>query len=616
MGGENPPNLDRIFQSACFAALDVPEQKALQDLAQGLKQHPSQALRLANTQNIRQAMPQLLVSASHEVEQFKIAHLQYLTPAQLKAREENLTFALFILLAKYQLDHTNNLAYDFKQLKKMIETCGAHLDQVQVRLYGPQEKPEQIVEQAVVASEKYLKFLPLILSKIYVDMAFKLTSAKANTLEELANEINDIRYYWVWANTLLASVIQAIPGEFIRRADALNSLEALKPYTGYLSGLIYYFRFGVVFTGCLYEVMADNSDIPLWQRVKTHFGARKFLLLNDFIWSNINLISFLILTGKELGKHGDFITAAFMLGDALIAGWALYEAAENHKKEMLKYDQNIEELERKIAEKRGQELAGLQYQRDMLIKNKYQCELSWKYKKALMINDIVYSVSLSISYSMLCIFFYLPATALTPASIFMLGMAGAVLCFALNTIKASIAAGVGIAKSQAETQLELKFLLHQFQITNDINLRKQLYIEMKATLVKNDHAIFYQRVKLARSILIDSMVPVLVFVNLMFLPLGPALGIIAAAAVMSIILNKILDKMAAKEPKLPLLAELADKEFKRFNANPNLKLLTAKAKPRPPERFFSVAQQETPIEPAEPRPSGSSPSKPITNTQK
>ena len=65
----------------------------------------------------------------------------------------------------------------------------------------------------------------------------------------------------------------------------------------------------------------------------------------------------------------------------------------------------------------------------------------------------------------------------------------------------------------------------------------------------------YQKMKLVRSVLVDALVPSLVFAGFVFMPLGVGLAVVAAGFALMIVSHYILKRYEPKAGKLPSFDE-------------------------------------------------------------
>ncbi|KTC86932.1 hypothetical protein [Legionella brunensis] len=496
----------------------------------------------------------------------------------------------------------------------------------------PEKKKEKQLQKALAASEKHLKYLgltilaPWLTTKILEFASMKeselsgATEGKKTTLAiEWMSAVNGRRLYWVWGGGMLASVLEllafhkTLPTDQIEQAQ--KHLSTPSPVTGYMSWLLYYTRFGINLGLLLKHTIAgpwmskEEAKIPAWERFKTQWAQRKFALLNDSIWATANMVCFFWLKGPgALGYAGNIVTAGLLLMDLALTIWGLVEESTKHNKEMEAFTKKQTEFKKKAALMEGlilghqralevlkteiedfennqkvKQLLGelLVYQKEKeqidlelkhLKKLIKQSEMEWKYKKYGLVSNVAYAAGLLLAFSLFCCFFFPPA-ALAPALVIAIGVAGAALCFTLTILYAAVNGGLEIDKTKAsikEAREECQELMKLFTDTDDVNVKKQLYLQSKGLMAESkyqEEMVRFQAIKLVRSIFIDAFIPAIVFASLVFMPLGIGLGVMAAGLAIALISHIIINQFEPKHEKIEDLENFDRKEFdKEFAA--------------------------------------------------
>lgn len=285
----------------------------------------------------------------------------------------------------------------------------------------------------------------------------------------------------------------------------------------------------------------------------------------------------------------------------------------------------LNDNETKDKEDKEKKLAMLYRDLAKYKKAQEQEEFDWRYTKYNFISLVSYSAGLLIAFSMVCNF-YAPASvvnsllipasfvtghALSPIAMMGMGVGGAAFCF-LFTVLYAVATGViDIRQSkgsaarikeeylklleefktlsadmvkEAEATLLVRELAPDIETTEESdgeirpsalyldleNKRRALYIQLKGLEVEmNYHEAMarYQTVKMIRSLLIDAMIPVVVFsVGVMFFP-GfnlAAIGVMAAGFALVTVSRAIMERF---EPKMAAVQD-KDNEYEKFCENP------------------------------------------------
>ena len=512
------------------------------------------------------------------------ASFAFLHPRQRKVLEQELLYAFYIFSAQYQLDEAEHRRQNLPERSAQIKNC-AHLIS-ELRRSGKKKTPESLLTKAIDDTEKHAKYLGLTVAPVIAGLMLNLDAdttkhaeewrgaSKTGVVKEWMGEVNGRRLYWVWGGNLLSTIISMLPDDFANKPQAQRGLAVPSPVTGYMSFILYYARFGINLALLLKHTLsgpwmsAEEAKIPWRERFKTQWAQRKFALLNDSIWGLANMACFLWLTGSGmLGYYGNVVTTALLLMDVTISIWRFWEESTQHNVDLARYVQDIKVLRAKInMEKDEEEKKILWLQLNALLKAKEQCEFNWRHKKYALTNDVVYAVGLMVAFALMCCFLFPPA-AIAPAIAIILGTIGSVLCFVFTSIYMAVSGGFEIAKSRESSRVaknECNELLQQFKIEKDELIRKQLYLEMKQLLAASDYqqqSANFQKMKLIRAMFIDAMIPPLIFVSLLFMPLGIGLAVMAAGFALAIITHLILKRF---EPKAAVLPEFDEVEYTKF----------------------------------------------------
>lgn len=446
---------------------------------------------------------------------------------------------------------------------------------------------------------------------------------KKTTLSiEYMSAVNNRRLYWVWGGGMLAAVLELLASQGVFPTDqvknAQEKLSTPSPVTGYMSWLLYYTRFGINLFLLLEHTIPGSwmrtkeMKIPAWERFTTQWDQRKFALLNDSIWATANMACFFWLRGGgTLGYAGNVLTAVLLLMDLSLTIWMFAEESTKHNREIEALYNKKLTLESSIAERKGYivgrntmfkdlkellvkdekseaaiqkvldekakaeaEMHALEEELKQFNKTIKQSEIAWKYRKYGLINSIAYAAGLLFAFCLVCCFFFPPAL-LAPGLVLAMGAAGAALCFTVTLISAIVSGSIELAKTKEamnDARAECTELLKLFLSTQDPNMKKFLYLEMKGLMAESDYQqalIKFQTIKLIRSILVDAFVPALVFAAILFMPLGIGVAVMAAGFAVALISHLIINRFEPKPPEGEKLADFKldafDSEFRKFS---------------------------------------------------
>ncbi|WP_133128075.1 hypothetical protein [Legionella nagasakiensis] len=597
-------SISSILRHTSFSTLDEADQDAVRQLFNDVYQkEQTMTLDILELFKHRQFLSTSLELYSKKLARTNPASFKFLSKEQRIVLEEELLFTFYLLSAQYRLDEAESRRQNLQQRSEQIKHCAKLINQL--RQSSLKTTPETLLNSAIDDSEKHLKYLGLTIAGPFVaERVVEFSGGKTGVIKGWMGDINERRLYWVWGGGLLSSVIGLMPDHIGHKDSAQQALNAPAPVLGYASWILYYARFGIELFLLLKHTIKGpwmskaEKQIPAWERFKTQWQQRKFMLLNDAVWATVNLVTFFWLNGSGmLGYWGNVITAGLLLIDASLNLWRFYEETTQHNEELARYARDIEALHAKLRdedEKNAEARRLLQRQIASLEKTQQQCEFDWKYKKYKLINDVTYALAIIVAFSVVCCFFFPPA-AIAPASALILGVAGAALCFGLTLGYAAVSGGIDIAKSRTTGKLalaECKTLLELFNESDNEFEKKQLYLDMKQLMAETDYQerlIRFQKISLVRSVLIDAMLPALMFVSLMFMPLGIGIGVIAAGMALAVLSRIILKRFEPKEKALP---EFDEEDYQQFASNPVLAHFNKDDDAKKPG-FFEASKQQS-----------------------
>lgn len=574
----------------------------------------------------RETLPILVDYYKNQLATTNPASFRFLRGEQKSKLRKQLVFTFFVLYAQYQLDATEGRNYTLKAHQEALELCQRQIEDLDNSSQYDDEIPDNFVkdlEANISWANKCMKFLGLtIVARWFVEKWQQFSDSKTGALKEWMTEINGMRLYWVWGGGMLTSLLEMLPEDFYNKSQTKEGLAAPAPITGYMSWLLYYTRFGIHLFLLLkhtlgpWMIESEESKTPMWERFITQWNQRKFALLNDSIWGFANMLCFFWLNGGgNLGYIGNVATALLLIMDLALTTWRFFEESTKHNAAMLAYERDkiallkkilaagklhdnsgkMElwelELESGLTENLKEQILGFSQTMDdpelvdlraqiiRLDKMQSKAEFDWKYKRYALVNDWVYALGLMMAFVVMCSFLFPPA-AIVPATAMILGVAGAALCFILTVACAAISGGLEITKSlrsSKQAKTECQTLLNAFINENDENIKKQLYLEMKGVMATSDYnqrMARIQAIKLVRSVLIDAFLPAVIFISLMFMPLGIGLAVMAAGLALAVISNIIIKRF---EPKPELLPKFNQHAYEAFAENPELAHFDKKA---------------------------------------
>jgi hypothetical protein len=589
-----------IFDSLSFGTLDEYAQRTIYAYlrVQARPQFHNETLFRS-----RQSLARALTLRETWLETLNPASIKFLNDTQKNHLAQELYFAFYIFSAQYQLDVTESRAQCLPERGEQIKKCAKLLAKLRRSLGKEtlkQTNHEVELERSVDDSEKPLKYLGLTLvAPVLVELTESFIST--GQIRDKMNEINGRRLYWVWGRTLLTSVLEALSLDFFFKVQADENLEIQGTYMGYLSWILYYARAGMRWGLLLKHTLKGpwmseaerEMDITAWERFSTQWDQRKFYLINDTIWATGNLACFYWLIGNGMfGWWGNVLTAGLLLMDVSVAWWSYNESETAHKADMLKYRNEINALEEKIAilehgndeEIRAilrrrdvvatleggaqvieydlnsiaktQQISVLREQLSTLTQAQAKCALDWTLKRKGLNYDFAYAVGLLAAFIVLCSFLVFPGV-FVPLTTMIIGITGAALCFVLNGIYAGFLNSLDVEKSTQAKSMAISAkndYINLFLNSDEPRERKRLYLEiqrLEATSEYQRKMVVFQEMALVHSVIVDAIIPAGMFAALVFLPLGFAFAALAAGLLVAYVAYKIIETYKPKQEKLP-----------------------------------------------------------------
>jgi hypothetical protein len=578
----------KILASTGFAALDNSERKVIKDFFDNYKKEGKTlptALTIENTLSIfrsRTNLSDLVQSANQLINKTNPASFVFLIKTQREALREELLFAFYVLNAQYHLDETESRKQNLQAFSDQLFKTAALIRRLDIE--ATPKNPGTLLKLEQDAYDKHCKYLGLKMGYQLGETIHELTGGYTVTTQEWMNAFNERRLYWVWGEDMIAQTFTLLPDTFDRKHQAQKNLSTPDNVLGNIGWILYYTRFGLNLSLLLKHTLKGQwmsereSTIPSSERFLTQWDQHKFSLLNDFVWATVNLVTFVWLVGKGmLGYWGNVLTTGLLLVDASLTFWRFQEETTKHNQLILKYENDINKVERRIKGAKGGAQLKLMQQLTQLKQSKTERELDWEYKNYQLVADLSYSVGLIVAFIIACSIL-LPPGILIPATAALINIIGSALCFTATLAYSAASGAISIshAKAQGASVKEVfGTLLEQFNEASDDNVKKALYLDMKhlvATSSYQEQLISFQKAELMRSICIDAMIPPVVFISLIFVPLGVGLGILGGGFALALFTKALLQSYKPSQQELPEFDEIA---YSKFKKEPTYKALCA-----------------------------------------
>ncbi|CEG58948.1 hypothetical protein [Legionella fallonii] len=515
------------------------------------------------------------------------AMLPFMTAEKKKQVLRDLQVALLLLMTQKRHELQHQKTENVTTYNAHIKNCCQLIDAIQYEEERKARKMKLAPDHGYATDGYPVQYLGLSWGQWFAGMMVDWADRKTKTIKEVMGAVNEKRLYWVWGSSLLKTTLDLMPADIFNVEQAKQAIRTPDPYTGYMSWILYYFRFALNLSLLLKHTISgpwmskEEKKTPWTERFLTQWDQRKFTLLNDSLWATANMVCFFWLTGKGvLGTWGDLLTLVLLVFDISMAVWDFEEQKTRHNKEMLDYETNIKKLKEQINKPKEDTQSQEDYDR-MLIEYKIQllalekaqtqCKKDWDYQKISLINNITYAAGLMLAFALLTTPF-LPIAG--PAALALV-VTGAVLCFALTVIYNAVRGGIEIYKakqSASEVQEDCANKIALFLKNDpplDDNEKRLLFLEikkLKAETSYQEQMVVLQTMHLIRSILFEALLPAVIFASFVFLPIGAGFGILGAVLALTLASHFIIN--AAFKPEKEKLGEFNEQEFEVFCKDP------------------------------------------------
>lgn len=512
--------------------------------------------------------------------------IDYMSPERKERLLRDLQIAYLLLLTEKKYEQQHQKYENLKIYAEQIKRCQELIDQLNYEKKCEEEHREPSPEHDWFTDGYPVKYLTFILGQVVAGKIIAAMDRKTKTIKEAMGWFNEKRLYWVWGSQFLKTFIQLLPDDFFNSAEASRTIRTPDPYTGCLSWGLYYFRFSLNLFLLLKHTIShpwmsdEEKKTPWTERFLTQWDQRKFTLLNDSIWATGNLICFFWLTGATLGAWGDALTLALLVFDITMTLWDYEEQKTKFNKEMLAYDTDIAELKLKIkglkeedsaAKVSDEEIREYELQLLTLQRSRSQCQREWDMQQISLINNIAYAIGLMIAFALL-------TTPFMPASTATL-VIGAVLCLAFTIIYNAVKGGIEVYKANATEKevtqdfhnkiIDFKKILEENPNLED-NEKRFLFLEIRKLHADSKYQkqmVVFQTMHLIRSVIIETMVPALIFTSLVFMPLGIGIGTLAAALAIAMVTNMMVNRIF--KPDQETVKPFDEEEYRQFAHDPD-----------------------------------------------
>lgn len=534
----------------------------------------------------RANLPFLMNLCERRLAKIYPASFPFLLEAQIPALEKELLLIQYIYKAQLAIDTGESRFQNKQNLEKKIRYCDEVLNQLLNRQPITEEEiPADVHNRLIADSPGHCRYLgmmivaPLLVKQL---RAIQNAPGKTGTAKSIMREINIKRLYWVFTGSFLASLIAALPAELTNRQKAQNMVAAPSQVAGILSWGLYYTRFAVelglllkhTIKGPWMSQEEKNLGLSTYERFKTQWAQRKYMLMNDSLWATANLLCYFWLIGNgNLGYAGNILTGVLFTFDTIVSLWRFAEESTLHNKMIQTLNDEIETIRDQINQNHPlEEMNRLHAELKQLQVDHKHLTREWRYKKYGLINDCAYSIGLIIGIAGMCALFFPPA-ALLPATMTLLSVVGAGICYAMSLLYTIANGQLELSKERSIGQDALDErleLMAAFKAEPDERIQRQIYLDIQALDAKTlyqERLISYKRMELARTVVTDVIFPAAILISGFMLSTGIGIAVLLSVVALATIIYLIIKQFEPEASNMPEFDEQAFQDFAQEQHN-------------------------------------------------
>lgn len=435
-------------------------------------------------------------------------------------------------------------------------------------------------EEAELLSQESQQVISMCIGLSIIESFKKIKQSSFQHAHDILDPLNACRLYWVWGGSLLQDVLHLLSGKLLNIDIATRETSAPSYSLGMLSWILYYTTFFLdVYMLCKHTIPGpwmteEEKNRPISERFLEQWHLRKHSMINDLVWATANLVCFYWLKGDGFKGHaGDAGTVVLLVVDCLVSLWLYMEEKRLHEQAIITLTHEIEYWN-KGARIFDTAEAERRMKIDLLEKMKAEQERDWIYRKASHLTNIY----IAGAYVLACLLFLATAFPLPEATLTVTSVTASAACFLLAVAYNAISAGIDISRAnavRADLERDLAALERDFSDEGSEEKKRALFIQIQDTKAKievQQKQIRYTVMELARTIIVDSTLPLMVFALSVFVPLtlfmSPTMAgflIIGLAFIISIASKKILEKCAS--PKEAAQVEYNEEDYQEYCDN-------------------------------------------------
>ena len=562
----------------------------------------------------------LLKESRDALAMVSLAKFPYLLPHQKEALRRALIRAHYLHAVQCRIDETQ---WRWDGLDRNKQYCQQYqyflarlLDDTAA---AGKTKPEAQLNDRCVDSEKpFAWFGMVVLAPIFSKQLMDVCSGKLAFIKRKALELEQKGAYLGWSRTLLLSVMSMLPNIFANQSKSQTLLEQAGPGLSYLGFFAVQMCMAIeililtknTFAGA-WMTRHHDLKIPVWEQFTIQLELRKYVLLNWLALSVISLVSFLwLMQVLQAAPWGPFLSVGYQIYKLCIMSCRYDTELTTHhalieqlRGELMLLDEKKARLHErlkgvKLSEKKSleMELMVLQEEKNTLTRLRGRYISEWRFNTVEYRQQMMYTLGILSGASLWCSLAF-PPVAILPATVLIIGLTGAAICFTSIILFSAARGRLDLEKTTEKQGAVHEQLMIYLEAFSRLKARgddpaaqmemKQIYLEMKELVAFTEYQqrlLAHQQITLVVQIFRDALLPIIALASLVFLPTGIGIGMIVAACLLSMLVHQLMRRYEPTQPEKYVFDEAS---YAEFVAMPHHSKLLAQEKSRAyRERFF------------------------------
>jgi hypothetical protein len=522
----------------------------------------------------RKSLKILLDQARARLNTYNPSALQFLPPSHKTALRKELYFIRYLLKARLSIADAENNTRKIKQLLALFKKTETILKKIKAHPSTLDETHEAIIDDA--QSPQAAIFLGEPIARQIATNARKIILNPHQTLRTVIDEINKGRAAWSGQTNLATSIAGVLPEKLGHTNDIVNA-PGIVP--GVFSFSVYYARFFLDSYLLLRHsvkgrwMSEQQSRVRFFDLLHYQWQLRGNSMLSDFVKATTNMCTLFWLTGSLQNQlAGSILSIGVVIFDVILTAYIIHEEKKELNKKLIHlqamkdklnaYLLEIEAIELKTEEDLTR-LVEIKHHLDKTEKMIREHNKELRYKSNKQRYDLIYGVTTFLTAGIFLGILYAPnALAILNPAISSLVCTS--VLFAAKIVY-TVTTGMLDIRNKKETIEELtelkSDLLQKYAVlkqnslaltdstekTLNANERKGLFLEIQDLEAKTNYQhrlIRHKKYDLARDIIFDLTLPLLVILGGLSLTTPAGIGIVVGFILLNIITKIILNAFA------------------------------------------------------------------------